>query len=258
MKLLLIACVCALAAAEQPQQTVPTAAQLTVGLTHLYRRFLHAVAPRQLELQDALDIQWRNGMMAGPPFRSPVQATFGGVEAPTFSFVNSMITPGQKGFFGKWSKHDTSDLLMTYNRGSLTKIHMLTDGGIHKEVVLGNPLHKHGAKFAVMIPKGTYCIFESLSEDDAAFVTYVAIPAWNPANSHNYSQKEMEAKFPDFSNMFHELSKPGVHEHEHGDEDYDHEHDEHDHDDHDEHDHGPQRRRLRRFRGRGRRFGGRH
>ncbi|KAF0312689.1 hypothetical protein FJT64_016585 [Amphibalanus amphitrite] len=208
MKLLLIACVCALAAAEQPQQTVPTAAQLTVGLTHLYRRFLHAVAPRQLELQDALDIQWRNGMMAGPPFRSP--------------------------------------------------IHMLTDGGIHKEVVLGNPLHKHGAKFAVMIPKGTYCIFESLSEDDAAFVTYVAIPAWNPANSHNYSQKEMEAKFPDFSNMFHELSKPGVHEHEHGDEDYDHEHDEHDHDDHDDHDHGSQRRRHRRFRGRGRRFGGRH
>ena len=73
MKLLLFVCVCALASAEQGQpQAAPNAAQLAVGLQHLYRRFLHVVAPKQLELQDALDIQYRNGMMAGPPFRSPV------------------------------------------------------------------------------------------------------------------------------------------------------------------------------------------
>ena len=59
---------------------------------------------------------------------------------------------------------------------------MLTDGGIHKEAILGNPLHKHNAKFVVMIPKGTYCIFESLSEDDSAFVSYVAIPG--ESNGH--------------------------------------------------------------------------
>ena len=75
MKLLvLFACVCALAAGESAGESVnvPSAAQLKVGLQHLYRRFLYTVAPKQLELQDALDIQYRNGMMAGPPFKSPV------------------------------------------------------------------------------------------------------------------------------------------------------------------------------------------
>ena len=53
---------------------------------------------------------------------------------------------------------------------------MLTDGGIHKDAILGNPLHNHDAKFTVLVPKNTYCIFESLSEDESAFVSYVAIP----------------------------------------------------------------------------------
>ena len=72
MKLLLFVCVCALAAAEQPPAAAPTAGQLAGVLTNLYRRFLHVVSPKQLEIQDALDIQWRNGMMAGPRFVSPV------------------------------------------------------------------------------------------------------------------------------------------------------------------------------------------
>ena len=55
---------------------------------------------------------------------------------------------------------------------------MMTTGGIHKEVILGNPAyHKdHNAKFVVMIPHGTYAIFESLSEEEATFHSYVAIP----------------------------------------------------------------------------------
>ena len=53
---------------------------------------------------------------------------------------------------------------------------MLTDAGLHKEVLLGNPLHNEKAKFVVLVPKNTYCIFESLSEDDASFVSYLAIP----------------------------------------------------------------------------------
>ena len=53
---------------------------------------------------------------------------------------------------------------------------MITDTGIHKDLLLGNPLHHKDAKFAVLVPKNTYCIFESLSEDKSTFVTYVAIP----------------------------------------------------------------------------------
>ena len=51
-----------------------------------------------------------------------VKGTFDGVEAPTFSYLNSIITPGQKGFFGMWTMHDTSDLLVTYHYGTLSKV----------------------------------------------------------------------------------------------------------------------------------------
>ena len=58
---------------------------------------------------------------------------------------------------------------------------MLTEGGIHKEVILGNPAYYKGAKFVVLVPKNTYSIFESLSEEDNTFVTYGAIPGkWRP------------------------------------------------------------------------------
>ena len=73
MNLLLFVCVCALAAAEEAPAAVPTAGQLTAAISSLYRRFLHVAAPKQLEIQDALDIKWRNGMMGGKPFRSPVR-----------------------------------------------------------------------------------------------------------------------------------------------------------------------------------------
>ena len=71
MKLLLFVCVCALAAAEQ-LSAVPNEAQLAIGLQHLYRRFLHVAAPKELTIQDALEIKWSDGFLAGPAFYSPV------------------------------------------------------------------------------------------------------------------------------------------------------------------------------------------
>nr|BAM34601.1 waterborne settlement pheromone [Amphibalanus amphitrite] len=247
MKLLLFVCVCALVAAE-PQPGVPSTPQLAGVLTNLYRRFLHTVAPKQLELQDALDIHWREGKMAGPRFVSPVKGTFNGVEEPTFSYVNNMITPGQKGFFGRWTKHETSDLLITYHYGGSVKVHMLTSGGIHKEVILGNPIyHKdHSAKFNVMVPKNTYCIFESLSEEESTFSSFVAVPAWDPTHAHYYTEKGMEVKFPAFTELFPELSKPEVH-HEDG---YFEEHG-HYNEEHTEPEHHGYRRRFRGRQGKG-------
>nr|QCY50169.1 waterborne settlement pheromone protein [Amphibalanus improvisus] len=215
MKLIAFVCLCALVAADEEQHGEPTAPQLAGILTNLYRRFLHTAAPKQLEMQDALHIEWRQGKMAGPPFRSTVKGTFQGIDhdVPTFSFVNSLITPAQKGYFGRWTMHENSDLLMTYHYGGSVKIHMMTESGIHKEVILGNPAyHKdHNAKFVVMIPHGTYAIFESLSEDESTFHSYVAIPAWDPEHSHYYTEKEMEAKFPAHSELFDELDHPQVH-----------------------------------------------
>ena len=57
-----------------------------------------------------------------------VKGTFDGAEEPTFSYVNSLIAPGQKGFFGKWTKHESSDLAMTYHYGGLVKVRVeMTD-----------------------------------------------------------------------------------------------------------------------------------
>nr|QCY50170.1 waterborne settlement pheromone-like protein 1 [Amphibalanus improvisus] len=220
MKLLVLVCLCALAAADEEPHGAPTTPQLAGILTNLYRRFLHTVAPKQLEIQDALHIEKLQGQIAaGPAFRSPVSATFQGIDhdVPTFSYINSMIMPGQKGYFGQWHMHDTSDQLLTYHYGGSVKIHMMTTGGIHKEVILGNPAyHKdHNAKFVVMIPHGTYAIFESLSEEEATFHSYVAIPAWDQEHAHYFTQEEMERKYPAFSELFHELASPEVH-HEKG------------------------------------------
>lgn len=191
-------------------------------LTTLFRRFLHDAHPKELEIQDDLDIKWRQGMMAGPRVVSPVNANFEGIEGThaAYSYVNSLITPGQKGFFGKWTKNDQSDLAVTYHYGGEVKIHMLTEGGIHKEVFLGNPAyHSKDSKFIVLIPKNTYCTFESLSENEATFVSYISVPGWELPHAHNYTNDEMEEKFPAFAEMFHELAKPGVH-HEEGHRDH--------------------------------------
>ena len=55
---------------------------------------------------------------------------------------------------------------------------MVTEGGIHKEEFLGNPADFKGkkAKFAVLIPKQTYAIFESLSEEKNTYVSYISVP----------------------------------------------------------------------------------
>ena len=73
MKLLVLVCLCALAVADEEPHGAPTAPQLAGILTNLYRRFLHTVAPKQLEIQDALHIEKLQGQIAaGPAFRSPV------------------------------------------------------------------------------------------------------------------------------------------------------------------------------------------
>ena len=69
MKLAVLLLACSLAAGEQE---VASPQQLSVALGHLYRQFLHAVSPRQLELQDALSMSYSSGMMAGPPHTSAV------------------------------------------------------------------------------------------------------------------------------------------------------------------------------------------
>ena len=71
MRLLVLLLVCALAVAENHEKWA-TPEQVTVALGHLYRRFLHAVSPKQLQLQDALEMHYRKGMMANKPFTSAV------------------------------------------------------------------------------------------------------------------------------------------------------------------------------------------
>ena len=57
-------------------------------------------------------------------FAGQVTATFEGIDYPnpTYSYVNGLITPGQKGYFGNWTKHDNSDLAMVYHYGGPVKV----------------------------------------------------------------------------------------------------------------------------------------
>ena len=68
-----LVCLCALAAAvsEQPPQAAPSGHQLQGILRNLYRRFLHTVAPQELEIEDALGIDLLRGKV-GQGFISPV------------------------------------------------------------------------------------------------------------------------------------------------------------------------------------------
>ena len=56
------------------------------------------------------------------------------------------------------------------------QIHMITSSGIHKEVIIGNPLEEKEAKLIALVPKGTYFIPESLSEEKANFHSYISVP----------------------------------------------------------------------------------
>ena len=53
---------------------------------------------------------------------------------------------------------------------------MVTADGIHKEVIMGNPIKEDDAKLMTVIPKKTYFLLESLSEDDANFHSFVCVP----------------------------------------------------------------------------------
>ena len=65
---------------------------------------------------------------------------------------------------------------------------MVTPGGIHKEMVVGNPADEKNAKFVVVIPKSTYVLMESLSEEKANFHTYVSVPGKSIACSISWQQ----------------------------------------------------------------------
>ena len=69
---LLFVCVCMLAAADEPPATAPTVGLLSGIVDNLQRRLLRATAPKQLELQDALDIKHSEEFLAGPAFYSSV------------------------------------------------------------------------------------------------------------------------------------------------------------------------------------------
>nr|QCY50172.1 waterborne settlement pheromone-like protein 3 [Amphibalanus improvisus] len=204
---------CALAAAvsEEPQGA-PTAPQLNGVITSLYQRFQHMAAPRELELQQALNLTWveQNVVAAvGKPLTSSVMAKFEGYDedVSAFSCVTMMIPP--EGHLGEvWAKFDAAEQLFIYQYGGSVKFHMLTTDGIHTEVILGNPVdHKdHNAKFVVMIPKGMYAFHESLSEEEATFYSYMTIPAYTPSYADFFTNEAMEAKFPAHSELFHELS----------------------------------------------------
>ncbi|XP_043211172.1 uncharacterized protein LOC122375744 [Amphibalanus amphitrite] len=214
MKLLLFVCVCALVAAE-PQPGVPSTPQLAGVLTNLYRRFLHTVAPKQLELQDALDIKWSDGFLAGPAFYSPINATFDGKERTAFSFINFLINPGQAGHLGQgsWVKNDVSEVVFMYHYGAAVKVHLISEDGSYRTEVMGNPLDHKGSRFLVYVPRATYSVFESLSGDEATFHSYIDIPAWSREHHQEFSAEEMATTFPQHAQLFHHLAKPGHHGH---------------------------------------------
>ena len=53
---------------------------------------------------------------------------------------------------------------------------MISEDGTYKTAVLGNPLERKGAQFLVFVPTATYSVFESLSNDEATFHSYIDIP----------------------------------------------------------------------------------
>ncbi|KAF0312690.1 hypothetical protein FJT64_016586 [Amphibalanus amphitrite] len=216
------------------EQKAATPLQISVALGHLYRRFLHAVSPRQLELQDALDMHYSDGMMAGPPHQASVQGTFEGQERPVYSYITSLANPGQKGVAddGPWVKQDACDIIIAYHYGGPMKVHMITSAGLHKEVIIGNPLHEKKAKVVAVVPKKAYFNVESLSEEKANFHSYISVPAWDQTASTHFTNQDMKTKFPQLGQMFDDLEKPGVH-HEHGHAEH---HGDSDHDEHAHHD----------------------
>jgi len=214
MKVLLVLALAALAAAEYGSNSPPDNLQLATGLQMVARRFLKETHPKEVEIGDALDIKWRRGMLSSVPYTSSVQVTAEGEDRPSFSHIYTKILPEQKGFEnrGKWMKQDKSDLLTSVHSGSPVKVHMLTDGGIHKEVVIGNPYYYRTARFAVHIPKGTFATFESLSEHEATFVSFVSVPAWSNEGHNEITHKEMETKFPQHSEFFNNFAKAHHHD----------------------------------------------
>ena len=53
---------------------------------------------------------------------------------------------------------------------------MITTGGIHKETVVGSPLDDKNAKLTAVIPKATYFLLESLSEEKPNFHSFICVP----------------------------------------------------------------------------------
>ncbi|XP_037077211.1 uncharacterized protein LOC119098400 [Pollicipes pollicipes] len=237
MKLLAVLCACALVAADHHggEDHAPSSAQLGTGLNYLFR------PPDQIKLQDALDVRWRQDMYSSNPVESSRKAIFDGAEKNTFSHIYSIISPEAKGFdgTGQWIRHNALDVLIGWHHGAAFKIHMLTDGGIHKEVVLGNPLDREGAKFVAIAPKSTLWTIESASDETFALFSLVAVPGWTEEGFEEFSLKDMGTKFPDHSELFKALATPGISKSgDHDQDDDGHRHHDHDDDHHGYHHHG--------------------
>lgn len=167
--------------------------QLTEAVGHLYRRYLRFAEPHQLRLQDAHDVQWRDGMMRNDPLFSTVGSNQNTI----------LVNPEQRGILrvGSWSKHTNSDVLVAYHYGSPVLFHLLSDDGTHEELLLGNPIESEGAKFTVFIPKNTYSIAESTSNDHFSFISIASIPAYDKEGHHSKTAEEMAESFPDYAEM---------------------------------------------------------
>nr|QCY50174.1 waterborne settlement pheromone-like protein 5 [Amphibalanus improvisus] len=215
MRLLLFVCVCALAAAQkEPQspQTPSLTANLTTNLTaNLSRQENVKLLPKDQQLKDALEIKWDGEFLAGPAFYSPHNATFEGTERTAFSFINFLINPGQCGHLddGSWVKNDVSEVVFMYHSGAPVKVHFISEGGVYSTKVMGNPLDLEGAQFLVHVPRAVYSAFESLSNTQATFHSYIDIPAWSADHHQEFTPADMAAIFPQYSGLFEHLAKPG-------------------------------------------------
>ena len=104
---------------------------------------------------------------------------------------------------------------------------MISEDGTYKTAVLGNPLERKGAQFLVFVPTATYNVFESLSNDEATFHSYLDIPGMllsyfiiissvqhlslRGDGQPEFSVTKMADLFPKYRGMFQHLAKPGYH-----------------------------------------------
>ncbi|XP_037077544.1 uncharacterized protein LOC119098667 [Pollicipes pollicipes] len=211
MKLLTVLCACALVVHLGVECAASFVDEMVAGPAYRHRRFRTMVQPDRIKLQKALGIKWWRGMMWSVPVSSPWKAAFDGTKRSTFSHTYTIISPEGKGFNGTglWAQNTACDHIPIWHDGAAVKFHMFADGGIYKQVVLGNPLNYDGAKFVFVIPKLTFYMVESTSDKNYAFISFASVPGWTMESHKDFSLKDMEAKFPAHSAIFKAVATPG-------------------------------------------------